>query len=335
MQKSKSIEILEHYNKDLVDIRGYIDFVNKEINGTSILDITDDRVKEIATNGWLQYLRFTTYEERMLSKIIKDKKYTALELFNQLDSSNKKQIIDLNIMCQMVKSWLKYKQIYKFDVDTLEMLSNTKQEITNEIIQNLKLPYDCFFIENEFDSNDGSIVHTTLVKIRDEARGREIAFYCFNSGDEKEFKYSYESYKTWEGEYSEQLKDVYDIDKKFINTMFNMLMYLAQPKLEILKKKSDIKERKNAKSFYNVAYDENEVGYKLGNAIRNYKIVYEKSESTNHKPGGIKKPHLRAGHFHHYWTGKGRTDLVVKYVEPTFVKGGANMPTLHKVGGKK
>ena len=37
---------------------------------------------------------------------------------------------------------------------------------------------------------------------------------------------------------------------------------------------------------------------------------------------GIKKrPHVRRAHWHHYWTGPGRTVLEVRWLEPVFVMG--------------
>ena len=94
------------------------------------------------------------------------------------------------------------------------------------------------------------------------------------------------------------------------------------------------KQIKKLKHFYNIDYEENEVGYRLGSAIRNYKYIYKKGESLSNpsdKPRRKVRPHTRCGHYQHYWVGKGRTDLIVKYIEPTFVLGGNKIATLHKV----
>ena len=65
------------------------------------------------------------------------------------------------------------------------------------------------------------------------------------------------------------------------------------------------------------------LGSETGSLIRTLKknqdtIKYIGADSTNHT-GKTKAPHPRAGHYHHYWIGKGRKELVLKWVAPTFV----------------
>ena len=49
------------------------------------------------------------------------------------------------------------------------------------------------------------------------------------------------------------------------------------------------------------------------------------------------RPHVRRAHWHHYWTGTGRTTLEVRWIEPTLVlpggKGETELPTVRKVHG--
>lgn len=331
MNKSKSIECLEKYNRGLVDVKGYIEFIDNKINEIEMAEIDKEKVKEIATAGWCKFLRFKESEKQGLRKLIKETGWSMADIFDKSDSTTQKQIVDLNILCQMVRNWLDYKQIYRFDVDTLEMLRQTKEELTDELLKGIRLPYNCFFIENQIEISDKE-VETILVRVNDLPGGdREFSFYCFVKGDN--YSYAYDNYRTKDGSFQDQVAKVEKDKQDFIKLMFKLLMYLAQPKVEILKKSSGIKERKASKSFYNTAYNENEVGYKLGNAIRKYKYVYLKTDNKDKdtRKSSFKKPHLRCGHFHHYWTGKGRTDLIVKYIEPTFIKGGADKPILHNV----
>ena len=326
---SKSIAHLEQYNKRLVDIKGYNEFVHKKVsNALKNGEFGGKDMKSAMLEGFLIFTHFDTIEGIVAKEVLKNKGINFGGIYDELDDDTRRQCLDLYSVCHMIGDWLEYKQIYKFDVDTLEMLSGTNQEITNEVLEGLSLPYSVFFIENEFDL--GGKCDSVLIKVSKSEKGREFGFYIFYEDEQERFKHEMKLYRTYQGEFDEQMQDCEESAKAFYQLMFNLLMYLAQPKVEILKKSSGIKERKNNKSFYNITYDENEVGYKLGNAIRNYRVRYL-SESTNHKTGGVKKPHLRCGHFHHYWTGKGRTDLVVKYVEPTFIKGGSKVATIHKV----
>ena len=329
-QLSKSMEHLENYNKNLVDIKAYNEFINREV----LKDILQDENTLVKGFGGIlvrcfyKFVRFDKENSKSIRKMLERKDINFNDLYERMEIDDQRQALDLYAICSLVGDWLKYKQIYKFDVDTMEMLRDTKQEITNEVLENLKLPVDCFFIENDFELGGGC--DTILVKQRKKENGFEYDFYGFGKEDKENFLHELKMYKSELGEFEEQMTKCNKDVENFYRLVFNLLMYLAQPKVEILKKSSGIKERNNAKSFYNVNYDENEVGYKLGNAIRTYRYKYL-SESANHKTGGVKKPHLRSGHFHHYWCGKGRTDLIVKYVEPTFVKGGSKNATIHNV----
>ena len=248
---------------------------------------------------------------------------------------------------EMIRFWLDYKQIYKFDKDALETLLSTDcNNLTCEEIRALKMPYDCFAIENEIVYGDvildSMLVHRACVKDNNDMI---LSIYGFAKNDGKETKMVrldniIDNDKTL---FDFLESDANEDAKKFIKKIMNLILYLCQPKVDVIYKKSEKgkslsnpnKQKELPKSFYAVAYDTNEVGCRLGNAIRNYRVQYEKSDKNN--PGSAKrvvKPHNRRGHFHHYWVGKGRTDLIVKYVNPTFVLGGSKKATLHKVKSK-
>ena len=80
-----------------------------------------------------------------------------------------------------------------------------------------------------------------------------------------------------------------------------------------------------------------EVGVRIGNAIRkSKKATEEKDEQENvEKAPYMRKPlrpHVRAAHWHHYWTGKGRTALEIRWIEPVFVGTDNDLPAvIHKV----
>lgn len=83
-----------------------------------------------------------------------------------------------------------------------------------------------------------------------------------------------------------------------------------------------------------------DVGVRYGNMIR----IHQKSNPTSSPSDAIikdlsNKPkrhitsHMRKAHWHTYWTGKGRTIPVVKWIPPTFICGDSStLPvTIHKV----
>lgn len=318
---------LENHNKNLVNIKEYSDFLDENL--INYEDVEEVDFKDLITRAFIKTSRVQALREKYNKLINIPNTDKFKKLYDDAPDDIKSQILDLYCLCHMTNQWLKYKQVYKFDEDTKDMLSNNKQKITNEILANLELPYNTIAIENIFKFDDGDC-DSLLINRTKSKSGIEYTFYLFYANEKERYKHQFLYYKTYGKEFEDAANECKPDIKNFYISIFNMLMYLAQPKLEVLKKKSEVKERKNNKHFYGLAVDQNEVGYKLGAAIRNYKIIYEKNE--NHKTGGVKKPHMRCGHFHHYWVGKGRKKLEVKYVEPMFIKGGANnIPVLHEV----
>lgn len=65
------------------------------------------------------------------------------------------------------------------------------------------------------------------------------------------------------------------------------------------------------------------LGKETGVLIRKYKKEREYTAASHseitHTTGKKKAPHPRAGHYHLYWTGKGRQTPVLKWVAPTFI----------------
>ena len=77
------------------------------------------------------------------------------------------------------------------------------------------------------------------------------------------------------------------------------------------------------------------MGVRYGTVIRKgkkqAKTRYIQAEPTGRRR--TMKSHVRSAHWHHYWTGKGRTNLTVKWIPPVFVSGhGDELPvTIHPV----
>lgn len=65
-----------------------------------------------------------------------------------------------------------------------------------------------------------------------------------------------------------------------------------------------------------------EIGFRTGCTITQmYRSRSAGQPPAEPGPAGIKRPHIRRAHWHHYWTGKGRSILVVKWIFPTIVHG--------------
>lgn len=89
--------------------------------------------------------------------------------------------------------------------------------------------------------------------------------------------------------------------------------------LYICSQQNDIKEKKTTGIFNgqkksnkrnNQSVDEIstwDVGVRMGQALRNYR-EYERKQNTG-ATGSSKRPHIRSGHWHTYWTGSKNPDL--------------------------
>lgn len=244
-----------------------------------------------------------------------------------------------------IYKWLEFKQIYKFDADTLEMLREQEtKDMSYDELKALRMPFNSFAIENRFrvatvDESTSEIykidVISTIVSRKVFKNGSLLlSFYSIVDDDDMGI-YSIDFLVEENESLFQALKKESEETKKYILFFINLMLYLSQPKVEILVKKKNnaTKENKKVKSLYGINYTENEIGVRLGNAIRNYRVLYEKG-STLLNPNDTKrivKPHIRCGHFQKYWVGKGRVDLITKYIEPIFVLGGSNKATLHNV----
>lgn len=120
--------------------------------------------------------------------------------------------------------------------------------------------------------------------------------------------------------------------------------YLASKNAEIREVRVPKSDRPTIPSSHGgkpkrVAVKAYQVGYTLGKSFeQQLKEQPSASRQTTGPTGGhTVRPHVRRAHWHHYWTGAGRTTLEVRWIEPTLVlpggKGETELPTIRKVHG--
>lgn len=348
-----SIKHLEFHNKNVIDFNGYIEFLGTRFFG----GVTEDERNAILTEGFIRFSKVAECAKALglddkniksasnrMNEIIKfyEKKGFGT-LFNESNNEFKIYINELFGLSYAAVKWYDYKQIYKFDVDTFDLIRNQKpdEKIDCEFLEKMKWPYDTFFLENNFEFEDGGVSDSCLVSREASEHGLSISMYFFMKTDvvEEQGSHNYICLNILKGQKLTDALAFFNFGEertKMFYQILNLVLFLTQPKVEVLKKHSNIKEKKTSsgvpKSYYNVAYDENEVGYKMGATIRQYKYIYENSANHGEKTDRTVKPHMRSGHFHHYWIGKrGQKELITKFVEPTFVKGGGKTVVLHNV----
>ena len=151
-------------------------------------------------------------------------------------------------------------------------------------------------------------------------------------------------------QYKQQLENLmlnrvqadFEDEYSWIRRIFPMVLYLCCCNKDICDRASTSpKERYDNSKRGKKGTKEYDVGFRIGSIIRtkktsnnddtltDSKLYIEKGHSNHKSP----IPHLRRGHFHHFWTGKNGEDkkLIVKYINPLYVLGQPDVTVIHPV----
>lgn len=130
-------------------------------------------------------------------------------------------------------------------------------------------------------------------------------------------------------------------ERRVLNTIINLMYYLSSKNADIQEIKNNKKKSKTlakSKDDSTPVVKQHEVGAKYAEIV--YRKVKENAVATKDdegtgaevkddqvvirtlRSGGKRRPHARKAHWQHYWTGKGRTTLEVRWISDLFV--GAN-----------
>lgn len=166
---------------------------------------------------------------------------------------------------------------------------------------------------------DGETVSQALARFLDELKGRneDLSGYIQN-----------------------QLNTIPDFASiRYLKPMSTVILaayYLASENPDIRKIKTPKEKRPKDASGKRLNYRRWEVGYREGASIEKMLQQSEPAEPTgkSHKVLYKMRPHVRRAHWHHYWTGRGRQKLVVKWIAPILVnntdESGGIIPTVHR-----
>jgi hypothetical protein len=94
---------------------------------------------------------------------------------------------------------------------------------------------------------------------------------------------------------------------------FSLVLYLCSADRDIIQtsKPRKVKQTRNPKKQKRQLPLEYRVGSAIGGAIRRARGGHQTTGD-----GSSKAPHIRKAHYHTYWTGKGRTKPIVKFISP-------------------
>ena len=112
---------------------------------------------------------------------------------------------------------------------------------------------------------------------------------------------------------NEKLKDFRDREFNLLNAQISMVLYICS-QINDIKEKNQFKRSEKHKKHVHTHHElpaqnirEWDVGIRMGQAIRQYR--QEEPTGKERTTIGSKRPHIRRGHWHTYWTGSKKPEL--------------------------
>ena len=260
-------------------------------------------------------------------------------------TNDKAEISTQTVMCLVTDYWRKNKTIYDFSPSFLTELEKTEDApVYTSILKKLPFTdyimtipsstqkYNAMFVHIEFDGTDTLF----LVCPFEASKTPEHSSYCQCSIWCKDGKNVIETFKETYGEKTANYE-------RFLKLAIAASYYLASKnaeinKIQIPKDKRPAIITNRTKRPKRVNINSFAVGYKTGKRFET-QVAYSNSQTNSTKAeciisGKNKRPHVRRAHWHHYWTGEGRKNLEVRWIEPVFVLGTeASNAVSHRVTG--
>ena len=259
-------------------------------------------------------------------------------------------------------NWNLYKQIYKFDDDLFELLTeNTDTANVPVDIIKANLPYPAFFIDNKIQGTNGTIYRGVYVSLIYNSNNQlELGVFFVEDNEESDYLFCFVPLEMGIQTLKE-LMSIRDIKMNLqgkeesremvidiTNRILNVIIYICSANKEVERVKVNIqdnpethkgKSKKKKNQSKRTAVVKSFVGYKLGETIRKNKNkkTYQYIPSEGNGRGVRKSAHLRRAHYHSFWIGKRNNpedrQLIVKFIPPIYVNSESDdiISTVHKV----
>lgn len=279
----------------------------------------------------------------------------------------RKELRDSITFAAMFRCFDQYRQAYRFDPDFVDELFAT--DTLNMPMSVLTgIPFRCFYLELEnlprFAPYAGCYVYIgwdeknhlpnlALFRVmRPETDDGQVPIRSSILSGPDMVKWGVLYLRDDGTPYLRFTKDMTDIEDKPDANVIPLCFFILQAILYMVSSKPDIRKAERKKTPKSPRTDKqmkveeikpvevSEVGVRYGKVIRLRKReMKECGQRTETAANRTRKPmasHVRSAHWHHYWTGKGRTTLIVKWIPPVFVSSlGKELPiTIHEVKGE-
>ena len=247
----------------------------------------------------------------------------------------------------MSNHWRQTKLIYEFDKTLVEELNaQTDLAVASEMLK--RLPFECAYImaPNLFSYNDEPVDGFMCLKRHDVL---QILFVAWNRKDgttnEGLLDIHLDS-KTLEE--SDKLSQEASVRRGLIsehapsthtgNGIIQLLLYLCAANADIQERRPTRSTKKTSKTTDKRPVRHWDVGVRVGATIkRNRSYTVRTAQHADHKQHARPRPHLRRGHWSHFWTGKRDSkdrERILKWIEPVYINADSpdDLPTtIHKV----
>lgn len=248
----------------------------------------------------------------------------------------------------MSSHWRQTKLIYEFDKTLVEELTaQTDLAVASEMLK--RLPFECAYImtPNLFSYNDEPVDGFMCLKRHDVL---QILFVACNKKDGTTNEGLLDIHldaKTLEE--SDKLSQEASIRRGLIsghtpsthtgNGIIQLLLYLCAANADVQERRPTTATTKTPKASDKRPVRHWDVGIRVGATIKRNRSYAAKSQRKggDHKQHARPRPHLRRGHWSHFWTGKRDSkdrERVLKWIEPMYINADApdDLPTtIHRV----
>ena len=260
------------------------------------------------------------------------------EYRNEFANANSDHVESWMAIYYTYERWSAYKTIYKIDPRFLSMLTGTDDTpIHTELFA--RLPFPAFYVSSQTESGaDLGFIATferqpdtsydLILTCIDDKMDTELVIRCFNLNIRNGQTVSEAILSTHPDESGAPLTG-------HVMTAILTAYYLVSLNPDIRQIKTPKSKRPTKQNGTRLNFRKWEVGFREGASIERM-MKQDESEPTGktiHRTHR-NRPHVRRAHWHHYWTGKGRTELTVRWLAPMVinenVESGTIIPTVHQ-----
>lgn len=246
-----------------------------------------------------------------------------------------------------VGQWRKYKAAYSFSADLLRALSDTEEApVYREILQ--RLPFPALFVYAP--DNAGNVGFFVAVETPEETSDTLVV--CTRVSVDEELFIRNQGCALWfkdgqtitdalfaDAESTEKYggADKLGVYRELITPALMTAYYLCSENAVLRQVKTAKGKRPKLGNGKPLNIRRWDVSYREGSEFhRMYEEHDESGESRRNRVNGV-RPHVRRAHWHHYWVGKGREKLAVRWIAPVFVMGAQrNVPAVnHEIRNSK